>query len=52
MTYEVDEFGPQTWNIVRITRKIGHFLPKDWPPKKKLVNPLCKAIHTVRWRQG
>ncbi len=30
---------------LRITRKIGHFLPKVWPHKKKLAKPLCKPIH-------
>src|SRR5215470_5420743 len=32
---------------LRIPQKIGHFLPKDGPHKKKLVNPLCKPIHTA-----
>jgi hypothetical protein len=38
--------------MLRITQKIGHFLPKDWPQKKKLVNPLCKPAYIAWQRQG
>src|SRR2546425_7258288 len=32
---------------MRITRKSGHFLLKVWPHKKKLADPLCKAVHVA-----
>src|SRR6266702_8141018 len=32
---------------LRITRKSGHFLPKGWPHKKKLVSPLCKPVYVA-----
>src|SRR6266571_4232849 len=50
--HETGEEVQLSMSFLRITRKIGHFLPKDWPHKKKLAKPLCKPIHIAWSRQA